>query len=79
MNRDALGAVGEIVGALAVILTLLYVARQIHQANIHAQAQARYLFKQSYGDLNTAISNNRDVASIFRRVVESGETSYEIR
>lgn len=67
MNWNALGAIGEIIGAFAVILTLLYVARQIHQANANTQAQARYSFIQAYSDLNTAISNSKEVASIFRR------------
>jgi len=39
MNWDAIGAVGEVVGAVAVVVTLLYVARQIRQAN--AQSQER--------------------------------------
>ena len=33
MNWDALGAIGEIVGAIAVLLTLLYLALQVRQAN----------------------------------------------
>ena len=33
MNWDALGAIGEIAGALGVILTLLYLARQINESN----------------------------------------------
>ena len=32
MNWDAVGAVGEILGALAVVLTLGYLARQVHFA-----------------------------------------------
>ena len=35
MNWDAIGAVGEIVGAVAVLVTLLYLSRQIRQ-NTHA-------------------------------------------
>ena len=31
MNWDAIGAIGEVVGAVAVVVTLLYVARQIHR------------------------------------------------
>ena len=31
MNWDAIGAVGEIIGAVVVIVTLLYVAKQIRQ------------------------------------------------
>lgn len=38
MNWDAIGAVGEIVGAGAVIVTLLYLASQIQQATRATQA-----------------------------------------
>lgn len=70
MNWDALGAVGEVVGAVAVVVTLLYVARQIHQANAQTQAQARYSFVEAYGHMNTSISGNKAVASIFRRGIK---------
>ena len=32
MNWEAIGAIGEVVGGLAVIVTLIYVARQIRQS-----------------------------------------------
>ena len=31
MNWDALGAIGELVGALAVIVTLIYIAAQVRE------------------------------------------------
>jgi len=67
MNWDALGAIGEIVGALAVVVTLLYVGRQIHQANAQSQASARYSFIEAYGHMNATITGSKEVASIFRR------------
>lgn len=70
MNWDALGAIGEIIAAAAVVVTLLYVARQIHQANAQTQAQARYSFVEAYGHMNTSISTNKDVASVFRRGIK---------
>lgn len=33
MNWDALGAIGEIIGAFAVVITLIYVAAQMRQNN----------------------------------------------
>lgn len=67
MNWDALGAIGEIIGAVAVVVTLLYVARQIRQANAQTRAQARYSFIEAYGHMNSSITENKEVASIFRR------------
>ncbi len=73
MNWDALGAVGEIVGAVAVVITLLYLARQIHQANAQTQAQARYSFVEAYGHMNASITANKGVASVFRRGIKGLE------
>lgn len=47
MNWDAIGAIGEMVGAVAVVITLLYVARRIHQANAQTRASARYSFNDA--------------------------------
>jgi hypothetical protein len=33
MNWDAIGAIGEILGALVVLLTLIYLATQVRQSN----------------------------------------------
>ena len=33
MNWDAIGALGEVAGAVAVVLTLVYLAKQIHHSN----------------------------------------------
>ena len=39
MNWEAIGAIGEISGALAVVLTLLYLARQINESRKATVAQ----------------------------------------
>ena len=67
MNWEVIGAVSEFVGAIVVVITLLYVARQIHQVNVQGQASARYSFIEAYGQMNTSISSNKKVASLFRR------------
>lgn len=40
MNWDAIGAIGEIIGATAVFLTLAYLALQIRQSTKAIQASA---------------------------------------
>jgi hypothetical protein len=72
MNWDALGAVGEMIGAVAVVITLLYVARQIHQVNAQTQASARFSLIKELGELNLLIAGDKSVASVFRRGL-SGE------
>jgi hypothetical protein len=41
MRWDAVGAIGEILGALAVVATLFYLARQIRHNTIVARADMR--------------------------------------
>ena len=40
MNWDAIGAVAEIVGALTILLSVIYVAVQLRQSNTIAQGEA---------------------------------------
>ncbi len=67
MNWEIVGAISEPVSAIVVVVTLIYVARQIHQVNTQSQASARYSFIDAYGQMNTSISSDKEVASIFRR------------
>lgn len=76
MNWDAVGAIGEVLGAVAAVITLLYVARQIHQVNAQTQASARYSFIETRGHLNSLITESKKIASIFRRGLK-GEVSNE--
>ena len=48
MNWDAIGAVGEIAGAAAVIISLVYLARQMIISNRLAKAEA---FRAGSGSL----------------------------
>jgi hypothetical protein len=59
--------VAEIFGAVAVVASLVYLGRQIHQTNAQSQADARYSFLEAYGQMNLAIAQNKDLASVFRR------------
>ena len=47
MNWDAIGAVGEIVGALAVVVTLIYLAVQTRHS---AAATQRQIMQAMYED-----------------------------
>jgi hypothetical protein len=48
MNWEALGAIGEMVGGIAVIVTLVYLATQIRQNNALARATAQRDLSDSY-------------------------------
>ena len=63
-------SIAEILGAVAVVASLVYLGRQIHQTNAQSQADARYSFLDAYGQLNLTVANSKDLASVFRRGVE---------
>ena len=46
MNWDAIGAIGELVGAMAVVMTLAYLAIQIKQGTRATRAQTRSMLTQ---------------------------------
>jgi hypothetical protein len=72
MNWEALGAIGEIVGAVAVIATLGYLALQIRQntRNIQTNTQALRLaaydsFVTTAADVRRSLFENEEVARIY--------------
>ena len=67
MNWEAIGAVGEILGALAVVVSLLYLAVQIRHGANATRAASRYASAQLTTDILVAIASDPEVASIFRR------------
>ena len=64
MNWDALGAFGEIIGAIAVLATLLYLAKQIRQSNRFAIASSEITIWNSFGPINEAIYGNTEIARL---------------
>jgi len=58
MNWDAIGAVGEIVGAGAVLLTLVYVAFQLKQTNDISRFNASKEIADSFDNMNQMIVND---------------------
>lgn len=73
MNWEALGAIGEIVGAIAVILTLLYLATQLKQNSASTRAATyssttdgwhTYLQTQTVEDLELIIQLASDHGSL---------------
>lgn len=67
MNWEAIGAVGEIVGALAVFLTLIYLAIQIRQNTKAVQASAIDSANSQVSNIRMHIFSDSEVANIYRR------------
>lgn len=67
MNWEAIGAIGEIIGALAVVVTLIYLVIQIRQ-NTAAVATATYESTMSgFNDINVVVASNPELASLLDR------------
>lgn len=67
MDWELVGVAGEWVSAVAVVASLLYLGRQIHQANMQSRATARYSFLDAYGIANGTIAGNPECAAVMQR------------
>ena len=68
MNWEAAGAIGEIVGAVAVILTLLYLAKQVKQSVGVARASQNRVLLESYEGINDIVLSNTHIADALKAV-----------
>ncbi|MEQ8331021.1 MAG: hypothetical protein RH859_11230 [Longimicrobiales bacterium] len=73
MNWEAIAAVGEIVGALAVLITLAYLARQVRQAN---RQNLLASFQHTYDSINQFLESTLASGELAELVVR-GRASYE--
>lgn len=67
MNWEAIGAVGEILGAVGVVVTLAYLARQIHVSNRAARRAAEQELMDLTFALMSQIGANADVAQLWSK------------
>ena len=68
-----LGNIGEFLGSILVFVTLIYLAIQSRSINKQSQAEARYAFVDAMADINVGIGSSKQVASAWRRGLESTE------
>jgi hypothetical protein len=73
MNWDAIGAIGEIVGATGVIVTLLYLATQIRLNTKTVKGTAHQTQMDSTVALNNAIATDEKLAAL----IASANQDYE--
>jgi hypothetical protein len=64
MNWDALGAISETIGAVAVIITLIYLAVQIRQNTRAMQTASHHAVTDSLNQGNLAVAQDADLAQI---------------
>ena len=73
MNWDALGAIGELVGATAVIGSMLYVAVQIRQNTEESRISRSQNLLTATSDANALIATDPDLA----RIVKEGTFDFD--
>jgi hypothetical protein len=66
MNWEALGAIGEVVGAIAVVLTLGYLAVQIRQNTKSVRSSTRHAFIASGGAIQIAFAEAEAAAVLVK-------------
>ena len=67
MNWDAIGAIGEILGAIAVFMTLVYLAVQIRQNTASVTTATYDSVMAGITDINLVVARDPEVASIVAR------------
>jgi len=68
MDWDAIGAIGEVLGAAAVIATLLYLGTQISQTNRIAKSSVARELQQKYSDIYTLIATDSEIRGLVTRL-----------
>jgi hypothetical protein len=61
MNWDAIGAVGEMIGALAVVVTLAYLALQVRASTKESEANHFSVFAGQYSEMRSRFMEHADV------------------
>ncbi len=70
MNWDAIGALSEFIGAVAVIISIVYLAAQVRQTRLQLQAQAEdNITSRAFEAYSPVYEGNN--ASVFRKGLES--------
>ena len=70
MNWEAIAAVAELLGALGVILSLLYLATQLRQSNKLARRNATQMLLTARGEFNRFIAADAALSELFWKGVE---------
>ena len=75
MNWEATSAVAEVIGVIAVVVSLIYLSVQIRQNTKVAKAATRQAIAESTERLGDDLINNSDMAEIFVKHMSGGELS----
>ena len=76
MNWEAIGAIGEIVGAIAVLISLVFIGLQVRlsaaqtaKSNLLARADMTERAMRAFGDTAIELSRSQELSSALRNVM----------
>lgn len=67
MNWEAIGAIAELVAALAVVISLVYLALQVKEGTEAARTSTYESIVSDFGALNRVIASTPDLSALFVR------------
>lgn len=74
MDWDAIGAIGETIGALAVVLTLFYLARQLRQSNLNTEASVESQMSLWWSHSNREMILSSDMIEVIEAGLNDPQT-----
>ena len=77
MNWEALGAVGEIVGAIAVVATLLYLAKQTRTNTSAVVAASSRASNIGHAELDERLAGNPELTQLFLKSMQPTMPEFE--
>ncbi len=72
MNWEALGAIGEVGGAIAVVATLVYLAREVRESAQSTRIAAFHQAQEQLWSISAAISTDRELTALIARKFSGG-------
>ena len=79
INWDALGAVAETLGAVGVVATLIYLARQFHQSLVDADADANIQLGRDYLNHQALVISDENIGAFVKGLESFSSLSPEER
>jgi hypothetical protein len=67
MNWDAVGAISELVGAFAVVITLIYLAIQVRQNTRAIRLDTGHAITEEFRSMFAMMAENKDLAELVHR------------
>ena len=71
MNWEMISAVGQMLGAVGVIISIVYLAAQIRNQNKESRRAAMNVLTTHWSDLNRSLVENPELAALWIRALRS--------